>query len=47
MESVKELIEKYRHEPDEYPVLMQQTHKVIKNRSMVNERININENLIH
>lgn len=47
MLNAKELLEKYRHEPEEYPVLMQQTHKIIKNRSMVNERININENLIH
>lgn len=46
-ESAKDLLEKYRHEPEEYPVLMQQTHKIIKNRNMVNERININENLIH
>lgn len=47
MANAKELLEKYRHEPEEYPVLMQQTHKIIKNGSMVNERININENLIH
>lgn len=47
MLNAKELLEKYRHEPDEYPVLMEQTHKVLKDRSIVNERININENLIH
>lgn len=47
MADAKELLEKYRHDPEEYPVLMQQTHKVIKNRNIVNEQININENLIH
>ncbi|MDE7036845.1 MAG: phosphoribosyltransferase domain-containing protein [Lachnospiraceae bacterium] len=47
MADVEEMFEKYRHKPDEYPILMNQTHKVIKNGSMVNERININENLIH
>ncbi|MBO7729633.1 MAG: hypothetical protein J6S31_02120 [Lachnospiraceae bacterium] len=43
----QDLIKKYVHLPEEYPVLMQQTHKIIKDKKMVNERININENLIH
>lgn len=47
MESTKELLSRYSHSPDEFPVLMQQTHKVLKDRKIVNERININENLIH
>lgn len=47
MLDAKALLEKYRHEPAQYPVLMQQTHKVIRKKGMVNERININENLIH
>lgn len=43
----QELIERYTHQPEEYPVLMQQTHKVVKDKKIVTERININENLIH
>ena len=42
-----DLLAKYAHIPEEYPVLKDQTHKVIKNRSIVNERININENIIN
>jgi len=42
-----ELIAKYCHESQEFPILAKQTHKIIRDRKMVNERININENLIH
>lgn len=42
-----ELLRRYVHAPDEFPVLRQQTHKILKDKSIVSERININENLIH
>ena len=42
-----DLLKKYVHTPDEYPVLKDQTHKVNKNGTIVNERININENIIN
>lgn len=41
------MIEKYAHKPEEFPVLKEQTHKVLKNGLIVNEVININENLIN
>lgn len=41
------VLDKYVHAPEEYPVLMRQTHKVIKDKKIINERININENLMH
>lgn len=41
------MIERYIHKPEEFPVLMRQTHKIIRDKKMVNERININENLVH
>lgn len=41
------LIERYAHAPDEFPILREQTHKVLKNGGIVNERVNINENLIN
>lgn len=43
----EELLKKYTHTPEEFPVLMEQTHKVLCDRKIVNERININENIIH
>ena len=43
----EELMLKYRHAPEEFPVLMEQTHKIIRDKKTINERININENLIH
>ena len=45
--SFEELKKRYSHEPEEFPVLRQQTHKVMRNGKMVSEVININENLIH
>lgn len=42
-----ELLKNYTHAPEEFPVLMEQTHKVLRDGRIVNERININENLIH
>ena len=42
-----DLLAKYVHTPDEYPVLKDQTHKVLKDKSIVNEYININENIIN
>ena len=47
MTNADELLKKYAHTPEEFPVLMEQTHKVLRDRKMVNERININENIIH
>ncbi len=47
MAYAKEMIENYAHAPEEFPVLMQQTHKVLRDRKIVNERIGINENIIH
>ena len=46
MKEIK-LIEKYAQKPDEFPVLKEQTHKVLKNGGIVNERVNINETLIN
>ena len=42
-----ELLAKYVHRENEFPVLAEQTHKVLRNGKIVNERININENIIH
>lgn len=42
-----DLLQNYSHCADEFPVLSQQTHKVLRDRSIVNERININDNLIN
>ncbi len=47
MADAKEMIENYAHAPEEFPVLMQQTHKVLRDGKIVNERIGINENIIH
>lgn len=47
MTNADELLKKYLHTPEEFPVLMEQTHKVLRDRKIVNERININENIIH
>lgn len=44
---IEELIENYTHEPEEFPVLMRQTHKVLRDGKIVNERIGINENIVH
>lgn len=42
-----DLLTKYSHRPEEFPVLKEQTHKVLRNGAIVNERININENIIN
>ena len=42
-----DLIKQYSHSDKEFPVISQQTHKVIRNRSIVNEKININDNVIN
>ena len=47
MSTVKELLEKYAHVPEDFPVLMEQTHKILRDKKIINERININENIIH
>lgn len=45
--SEKDLINQYSHSDNEFPVLSQQTHKVIRNGAIVNEKININDNIIN
>ena len=47
MEKQSDLLFKYAHKAEDFPVLKDQTHKVLKNGSIVNERININENIIN
>ncbi len=47
MEKLKDLLERYTHLPEEYPVLSRQTHKVMKDGRILSETIDINENLIH
>ena len=42
-----ELLKRYTHSPEEFPVLSMQTHKILRDRTIVTERININENIIH
>ena len=42
-----DLLTKYSHRPEEFPVLKEQTHKVLRNGTIVNETININENIIN
>lgn len=42
-----DLLTKYSHKPDEFPVLKEQTHKVLRNGTIVSEQININENIIN
>lgn len=41
------LLKKYSHLPEEFPVLAEQTHKILRDRKIITERININENIIH
>ena len=43
----EELLKQYAHSDEEFPVLHKQTHKVLRNGKIINERININENIIH
>ncbi len=45
--NAEELLKKYAHAPEEFPVLAEQTHKVLRDGRIVNERININANIIH
>ena len=47
MERADELLSKYSHVPEEFPVLAMQTHKILRDGKTVTERININENVIH
>ena len=47
MMNANELLQKYTHSPEEFPVLAMQTHKILRDRKTVTERININENIIH
>ncbi len=47
MKTAEELIKDYAHMPEEFPVLAEQTHKVLHDGKTVNEKININENIIH
>lgn len=47
MDTEAELLAKYSHSAEEFPVLAKQTHKVLRDGKIVNERININENIIH
>lgn len=41
------MLEKYKHLPEEFPVLARQTHRVLRGNQIVSELININENLMH
>ena len=45
--SDNDLIKRYSHCDNEFPVLSKQTHKVLRDRSIVNEQININDNIIN
>ncbi len=47
MNTKNELVNKYFHSEEEFPVLSRQTHFVIKNGKIVSEKIGINENLMH
>ena len=47
MQTEEELLTQYTHSAEEFPVLAEQTHKVLRNGKIVNERININENIMH
>ena len=47
MSDPEELLQRFSHAPEEYPVFARQTHRVLKDGSIVSERIDINENLIH
>jgi len=45
--SIEEMKKRYYHNPEEYPLLRQQTHKLMRDGRMTSEVIPINENLIH
>lgn len=47
MTDAEVLLRQFSHSPEEFPVLARQTHKVLRDGRIVNERININENLVH
>ena len=47
MKTEEELLKKYTHAPEEFPVLAEQTHKFLHDGKIVNEKINVNENIIH
>lgn len=42
-----EMLEKYSHDSSEFPVLKEQTHKILRDGKRVSERIEINENIVH
>ena len=42
-----EMLEKYSHGSSEFPVLKEQTHKILRDGKRVSERIEINENIVH
>ena len=41
------LLEKYVHTEEEFPVLAEQTHKVLRDGRIISKKININDNIIH
>ncbi len=47
MKNAEELLRQYAHSPEEFPVLAEQTHRIFREGRVVNEKININENIIH
>lgn len=47
MPTLDELLNKYSHSPDEFPVLKNQTHKIIIDNKSQSTPININENIVH
>lgn len=47
MLTLDELLNKYSHSPDEFPVLKKQTHQIIIDDQKQSATININENIVH
>ncbi len=47
MKTEEELLHNYTHSPEEFPVIAEQTHKLLRDGKVVNETINVNENIIH
>ncbi len=47
MNQIAEMLQRFTHSPEEYPFLARQTHRIMQNGKTVNERININENIMH
>ncbi len=42
-----DLLKKYTHAPEEFPVLAEQTHTLLRDKTRIREKININENIVH